>query len=152
MPSKKTEEIKFCNNGRIFHGILQNFVVFTFWLFWRREWWPMINNILTIDGQILMILSLTFLSSTHLNGRLFYSYLSVCHFVHCCMSLIAISFFCDGEGRGVAFLLFIYWLIDSLIYLSKMFMHIKNSSQLRQNSMYHCKKFPVTKMTKNTPK
>ena len=110
MPSKKTEEIKFCNNGRIFHGILQNFVVFTFWLFWRREWWPMINNILTLDGQILMILSLTFLSSTHLNGRLFYSYLSVCHFVPCCMSLIAISFFCDGEGGGSHFYyLFIYW-------------------------------------------
>ena len=35
----------------------------------------------------------------------------------------------------------IYWFIDSLIYLSKMFMHIKNSSQQLQNSLYHCKKF-----------
>ena len=30
MPNKKTEEIKFGNNRRIFHGILQNFVAFTF--------------------------------------------------------------------------------------------------------------------------
>ena len=52
-----------------------------------------------------------------------------------CLSFL---FFVMVRGGRISI---IYLLIDSLIYLSKMFMHIKNSSQLRQNSLYHCKKF-----------
>ena len=65
------------------------------------------------------------------------------------MSLFVISFFCDGEGaRRISI---IYWLIDSLTYLSKMFMDIKNSSRLREILLLNMQ-FPVAKITKETPK
>ena len=115
-PSKKTEEIKFGNNGRIFQGILWNFVAFTFWLFWRREWWPMINNFnywrpnfdyyitdLILNPSewkikklvVFIFVSLSFCSLL---------YVFVCHF-----------FFLWWWGED-AFLLFIYWLIHLFIY------------------------------------
>ena len=69
--------------------------------------------------------------------------------IHICWSVIFFFAVClclsfpffvmvKGEGRRISI---IYLLIDSLIYLSKMFMHIKNSLQLQQNSLHHCKKF-----------